>query len=88
MTSEEKLIQVLEKLDAKLSANESKPGSKESGLLTMDQLAERWEVSRRLVQDLKSSNKIPFVMIGGAVRFPLKDIEQWEARNTNKASGY
>lgn len=90
--AEKKLIEVLTSIQGLIAKLERPPGGKEAGLLTVKQMAERWEVSDRKIQDLKSAGKIPFLMIEGSVRFPLREIEKYEARNTvmptERASGY
>ena len=85
--AEKKLIEVLTSIQGLIAKRETPPGGKEAGLLTMKQLAVRWEVSERKIQEMKSAEKIPFIMIEGSVRFPLREIEKYEARNTIMPSG-
>lgn len=90
--SEKKLLEVLEQIKDTLDKKMEPQVGKAAGLLTSKQLAERWECSERKISDMKGAGKIPFVMIDGSLRFPLKEIELYEARNTikptGKASGY
>jgi len=47
-------------------------------LLTTDQLAERWQVSKAHVYRLAREKRIPAVAIGRYYRFRLSSIEAWE----------
>lgn len=53
-----------------------------SQFLTPDELAERWKISVRTIENWRSNNKGPkYVQIGGPngkVRYLLKDIEEYE----------
>jgi len=83
---EEKLLKVLTELEKRFDVKEA--SEKSIGLLTTEQLAKRWEVSPNKIKQMKAENKIPFIKIGdGSIRFPIKDIEAFEARNTTRASG-
>jgi excisionase family DNA binding protein len=48
-------------------------------LLTAEQLAERWQVSKSQVYRLAREGRIPTVPIGRYYRFRLDAIEAWEA---------
>lgn len=47
-------------------------------LLTADQLAERWQVTRDHVYRLAREGRIPTVCVGRYYRFRLATIEAWE----------
>ena len=47
-------------------------------LLTADQLAERWQVSREHVYRLTRDGAIPTVKLGRYYRYRLDQIERWE----------
>ena len=68
-----------------------KDGKVGTKLLTLDDLAERWSVSRKVALRMVREDKIPFVIVGKAKadlsrrgpkshRFRLETIEQWERR--------
>ena len=48
-------------------------------LLTADELAERWQVSKAQVYRLARDSRIPAVAIGRYYRFRVAAIEAWEA---------
>ncbi|WP_367401256.1 helix-turn-helix domain-containing protein [Paraconexibacter antarcticus] len=48
-------------------------------LLTADELAERWQVSKAHVYRLAREGRIPTVPIGRYYRFRVSSIEAWEA---------
>jgi excisionase family DNA binding protein len=50
-------------------------------LLTADELAERWQVSKAHVYRLARDGRVPTVAIGRYYRFRLASIEAWEAKN-------
>lgn len=50
-------------------------------LLTADELAERWQVSKAQVYRLARDGRIPTVAIGRYYRFRLASVEAWEADN-------
>lgn len=54
-------------------------------LLTADDLAKRWQVSKTHVYDLAREGAIPSVPIGRYRRFRLSTIEAWEARMEGSA---
>ncbi len=47
-------------------------------LLTADQLAERWQVSRAHVYRLTREGAIPFVKLGRYYRYRADVLERWE----------
>lgn len=47
-------------------------------LLTADELAERWQVSKAHVYRLAREGRLPTVAIGRYYRFRLASIEAWE----------
>jgi excisionase family DNA binding protein len=49
-------------------------------LLTADQLAERWQVRKRLVWNLTKSGDVPAVKLGRYYRYRLDAIEEFERR--------
>lgn len=50
----------------------------ESTLLTLDQVAERLNVSRRTIENLLRAKKGPqFIRIGRTKRFRPEDVESW-----------
>lgn len=51
-------------------------------LLTMAEVAERLRVSQRTVQRLYQNRKLPFVRIGGQVRFPNAALTDWIVSQT------
>jgi predicted DNA-binding transcriptional regulator AlpA len=57
-----------------------KPSPSGDVFLDVDQLSERWRLSRKTLYN-KNSNGTgpPFVRLGGAVRYRLRDIEAYEA---------
>lgn len=48
-------------------------------LLTADELADRWQVSKAQVYRLARESRIPAVAIGRYYRFRVAAIEAWEA---------
>lgn len=84
---DEKLLTILEKLEKRLAQFEGHAQNTNSGALTYDELSARWRVGVRKLTEMKNAGKIPFIMIDGAVRFPVTAIEQYETRNTIKVSG-
>ena len=49
-------------------------------LLTTRDLAERWQVNAgSLANDRSAGRGVPYVKIGGAVRYRLRDVEGFEA---------
>jgi excisionase family DNA binding protein len=56
--------------------NASDPGLQ---LLTADELAARWQVSKDHVYRLAREGRVPTVAIGRLYRFRLSSIEAWES---------
>ncbi|MAQ83682.1 MAG: hypothetical protein CMH12_10665 [Maritimibacter sp.] len=54
-----------------------------NGLLLRErELAQRWKTSQRTLQRWRSENFGPaYIRIGGAIRYPMKDVLDYEARN-------
>ncbi len=54
------------------------------GLLTREQLANRYHVSIRTIQKWKTRRRIPFIQIGRVVRFDAascdKALKKWEVK--------
>jgi excisionase family DNA binding protein len=48
-------------------------------LLTAEQLADRWQVSKAQIYRLARDSRIPAVAIGRYYRFRVSAIEAWEA---------
>lgn len=51
-------------------------------LLTVAEAAEYLQVSPHWIYQKKAVHKIPFVKIGGTLRFNLSDLETWIKDNT------
>jgi hypothetical protein len=50
-------------------------------------LSERWAIPKRTLQNKRcNGTSIPFVKIGGAVRYKLSDVEAAEKANTRPCS--
>lgn len=47
-------------------------------LLTLDELTERWSVSRSTVYREIKRRRLRRILIGGSVRFRVKDVELYE----------
>lgn len=54
------------------------PPARASRLLTAEQLADRWQVSKGQVYRLCREGRVPHIEIGRYYRFRLDAIEQWE----------
>ena len=51
-------------------------------------LARRWDISHRTLQRWRAEgNGLPYVKIGGRVRYPLDIIEAYEAEHTHESTG-
>ena len=48
-------------------------------LLTAEQLADRWQVSKAQIYRLAREGRIPVVMIGRYQRFRVTAVEAWES---------
>ena len=58
----------------------SQSGPVRRGLLTADDLAERWQVPRSQVYRLTRESRLPAVRLGKYYRYRLEAIEEFEAR--------
>jgi excisionase family DNA binding protein len=56
------------------------PHKNANRLLTADEVAERWQVSRSHVYALVRAAKIPTVAVGRYYRFRLDALVEWEER--------
>jgi excisionase family DNA binding protein len=56
-------------------------------LLTPDEIADRWQVSRKKVVQLAREGRIPVVRLGRFPRFRLEAIEAWEASSEERPRG-
>lgn len=61
------------------------PPTDRTVLLTPDQLAERWQVSKSQIWRLAREDRIPVVRVGRYPRFRLDLIEAWE-RDSGRTS--
>lgn len=50
-------------------------------LLTLNDVCQRYSVSRHTVYQWTASNYIPHLKIGGQLRFRLSDLLEWEKSN-------
>jgi excisionase family DNA binding protein len=55
-------------------------------LLTVKDLAERWQCGRTHIYDMMLRREIPWVRIGDKRRFREEDIAEWERQNRNAYS--
>jgi len=54
--------------------------------LTQRELADRWRLSGRTLERWRAERYGPaWVNIGGSIRYPMRDIEEFEQRNRNTA---
>lgn len=57
-------------------------------LLTESELAERWSRSARTLRNDRSARRgVPYVKLGGSVRYRLADVEAYEARGMVAPAG-
>jgi excisionase family DNA binding protein len=56
------------------NSTKTKDGQRLERLLTVDQLAELWQVSSRTVRRMVADGRLPVVRIGRAVRIPAKAV--------------
>ncbi len=47
------------------------------GIITVKELAHELRVSRKTIYNLVYRRKIPFIKVGGALRFRRDEIEEW-----------
>ncbi|HTQ69654.1 MAG TPA: helix-turn-helix domain-containing protein [Solirubrobacteraceae bacterium] len=59
---------------------EANPCERPARLLTVEEVAERWQVAASQVYALVRAGKVPTVSIGRYYRFRLEDLEGWERR--------
>jgi len=52
-----------------------------AGSLSLDQLARRWDCTRKHVRHLLGHGELPFLQIRGQIRVPIVEIERYEARS-------
>ena len=50
-----------------------------AGSLSLDQLARRWNVSRKEVRHLLGHGELTFMQIRGQFRVPIAEVERYEA---------
>jgi excisionase family DNA binding protein len=55
----------------------------EEGFLTVPELAQRWRVDKHWIYRNLDLLGIPHLRFGRAIRFSLKDIQDWEQQNSN-----
>jgi excisionase family DNA binding protein len=55
-------------------------------LLTITDLCQRYIISKWTVYQWTAKGEIPFLRIGGQLRFRIKDLEGWEGKNFSSAS--
>lgn len=62
------------------------PGAPRSELLTATQVAARWQIPEKTLAVWRSTGRVrlPYVKVGGAVRYRVADIDQFEAENTHR----
>lgn len=48
--------------------------------LTVDQVAERWQLSARRVREMAAAGEIPAIKLGTLWRFPVDALETFERR--------
>lgn len=51
-------------------------------LMTVEQVADHLQVSKRTVYELRARNAIPFIRVGGQIRFRQAEIEAWLSDRT------
>ena len=49
-----------------------------TGTLSLDQLARRWDTSRKEIRHLLARQELSFVQIRGQFRVPLEEVERYE----------
>jgi excisionase family DNA binding protein len=52
--------------------------------LTIEELAIRWKVAAHWLYGNHKAKQIPTLKIGRSLRFPRKEIEEWEAIHTKR----
>ena len=56
---------------------------KEKKFLTVNELAARWQVPTHWVYSNHKTKGIPKMNLGQGLRFPLEQLEEWEASHTS-----
>ena len=51
--------------------------NEDTNLMTVEDVAALLTVEKQLVYKLKRDRKIPFIKIGGVIRFRRADVDQW-----------
>ena len=51
--------------------------NEDTNLMTVEDVAALLKVEKQLVYKLKRDRKIPFIKIGGVIRFRRIDVDQW-----------
>lgn len=51
--------------------------NEDTNLMTVEDVAALLKVEKQLVYKLKRDKKIPFIKIGGVIRFRRVDVDQW-----------
>ena len=51
--------------------------NEDTNLMTVEDVAALLKVEKQLVYKLKRDRKIPFIKIGGVIRFRRADVDQW-----------
>lgn len=61
------------------------PGTARATLLTPAQVAARWQIPEKTLSVWRSTNRVrlPYVKVGGAVRYRVADVDKFEADNTH-----
>ena len=56
---------------------------KSQKFFTPEEVLDRWKISRPTLQRLTDRGVLPFIRIGGQLRFTLAAVEAYELRNTS-----
>lgn len=64
-----------------------RPSASQSGILTINEIAEYLKVTERTIYRLAAARQIPAFKVGGSWRFRQADIESWIAAQSKKAEG-
>lgn len=51
--------------------------NEDTNLMTVEDVAALLKVEKQLVYKLKRDRKIPFIKIGGVIRFRRVDVDEW-----------
>lgn len=77
------LDRMLDKIEAVLTG--CKPTLNGERFLTDQEVSERLKVSRRTLQDYRTTGKIPYIQLGGKVLYRESDIQKMLEANYRKA---